>query len=156
MLKLQSAGLVSSRVGGRITPPVPPQIRTYRTTVSGSSSTTIRYPSAVAMSCVSGETVCRLQGPSGRSAHCAMMPGSPFPTVAPLGLGSPPTSGTTGRSDICRPSRPPSVVPCQPIPCGSPVLLCLARSQGNATERHRENWSPGSPSLPDRESSTRS
>ena len=34
------------RVGGRIAPSVPPQIRTYRTTVSGSSSTTIRSPSS--------------------------------------------------------------------------------------------------------------
>ena len=40
-------------------------------------------------------------GPSGRSAHCAMMPGSPFPTAAPLGLGSPLTHGTTDHSDVC-------------------------------------------------------
>ena len=60
--------------------------------------------------------------PSGRSAHGAMMPGFPFPTVAPLGLGSPPTRGTTGHSDVCFLFRPPPVVPCWPIPCGSLVF----------------------------------
>ena len=84
------------------------------------------------------------------------MPGSPFPPVAPLGLGLPPNGGTTGGSDFCLPSRPPPGVPCQPIPCGVPVFLCPVRSQGNSTERHRENWSPGSPFLPDRDISTRS
>ena len=54
------------------------------------------------------------------------------------------------------PSRPPPVVPCRPIPCGASVLLRDGRSQRHITGHHWENWSPGSPSLPDRESSTRS
>ena len=52
------------------------------------------------------------------------------PPVAPLGLGSPPTSGTTGHSDVCCLFRPPSVVPCQPRPCGSP-LFCTTHGVGN-------------------------
>lgn len=63
--------------------------------------------------------------PSGRAAHWSMMPGFPFPTVAPLGLGSPPTPGTMGHSDVCCLSRPPPVVPCQPIPCGSPLFSII-------------------------------
>ena len=49
------------RVGRRIAPPSPPQIRTYRTTVSGSSRIIIRCPPCSCYPVRVGETVCRLQ-----------------------------------------------------------------------------------------------
>ena len=45
MWKLPRAGMVFCRVVRRITPPFPPQSRTYATNVSGSSNGTIRCPS---------------------------------------------------------------------------------------------------------------
>ncbi len=84
--------------------------------------------------------------PPGRATHWSMMPGSPFPTVAPLGIGSPPTHGTMGHSDFCPSLSASSGCPLSADTSRCPCFLCCTRSQRHLTVDNWENWCSGSPS----------
>ncbi len=70
--------------------------------------------------------------------HESVTPGFPFPTMAPLGISSPPTSGTMGHSDFCPPISASSGCPLSADTSWFPCFLYEGWSQRNFTTPHQE------------------